>query len=93
MFDRLEPIGFKGDDLQHGYTRRILIDVMGGQPKDKSKRFSTNDLTLSQAIQEGINEFRARYRKGKQVEQPRQTVDQMKEALKGLATCFKKKDK
>jgi hypothetical protein len=73
----MEPWGAVGQDHQHSYLRYIISLVAGGK---KSKKLSLQDFSLLAPVQQ---------KKGV----AKQSVQEMKRALHGIANAFKKKGK
>lgn len=76
-FHTLEPWGEENDDLQQAYTRKIIADVVGAKKKS-GKPFSIYDLSFGKLRVEERNRVRGK------VEPPRQSVEEMKQILKGI---------
>jgi len=75
---RLEPWGEESTDLQHAYTRKIIAEVFGGKKK-AGKAFSIYDLSFDKLRVEERDR-----RRGTGLTKPQQSVEDMKQILKGI---------
>lgn len=88
LYYGFEPWGQAGNDLQHSYTRKTFADVMGA--KNQKKRSPTiDDMSLLELMSESRKQ-RRRNRKLRVKPKQRQSVDDMKKMLFGIASYHSK---